>query len=72
MFDVKVGSFWLEKSEIANIATILSLDTPTIWVGTIQDAINKVKTLPTSIFGDFTEILFGTLLPSDLFFSKSK
>jgi hypothetical protein len=54
LFDVLIGDFYLEKPAVADIASKLNLDTPTTWVGTIQEAINKVQTLPKSTFGDFT------------------
>ena len=54
LFDVYINGFWLQKDDVLNIANKLSLDTPITWIGTIQDAIDKVKTLPVSSFGNFT------------------
>lgn len=54
LFDVYINGFWLQKDNVEDIADKLSLDTPTTWIGTIQDAIDKVKTLPKSSFGNFT------------------
>ncbi len=54
LFDVYINGFWLKKEAVKDIASKINLDTVTTWTGTIQDAIDKVKTLPKSIFGDFT------------------
>ena len=54
LFDVYINGFWLQKDDVLDIANKLSLDTPITWIGTIQDAIDKVKTLPVSSFGNFT------------------
>lgn len=54
LFDVYINGFWLQKDNVLDIANKLSLDTPVTWIGTIQDAIDKVKTLPLSSFGNFT------------------
>jgi hypothetical protein len=54
LFDVYINGFWLQKDNVLDIARKLSLDTPITWTGTIQDAIDKVKTLPVSSFGNFT------------------
>lgn len=53
LFDVYIDNYWLEKSAVAEIGTALNLDTAPYWIGTIQDAIDKVKSLPKSAFGDF-------------------
>jgi hypothetical protein len=53
LFDILIGNFYLEKSAVAEIGEKLNLDTPPTWIGTIQEAIDKVKTLPKSTFGDF-------------------
>ena len=53
LFDVYVNGWWLEKDAVDAIGTALSLDTPNTWVGTIQDAIESVKSKPKSSFGDF-------------------
>jgi hypothetical protein len=54
LFDVYINGFWLKKEAVKDIASKINLDTVTTWTGTIQDAIDKVKTLPKSTFGDFT------------------
>ena len=54
LFDVYINGFWLQKDNVLDIANKLSLDTPITWIGTIQDSIDKVKTLPVSSFGNFT------------------
>ena len=54
LFDVYINGFWLQKDNVEDIANKFSLDTPITWIGTIQDAIDKVKTLPVSSFGNFT------------------
>ena len=53
LFDVLINEFYLEKPDVAEIAKKINLDVPTFWIGTVQEAINKVKTLPKSGFGDF-------------------
>jgi len=53
LFDVKIGEYWLKKDVVAAIGKQFELDTPPIWTGTIQEAIDKVKTEPRSIFGNF-------------------
>lgn len=53
LFDVLINNFYLNKESVKDIATKLNLDTVDTWVGTIQEAIDKVKTLPKSSFGDF-------------------
>ncbi len=53
LFDVLVGSFWLEKSAVKSIADTLNLDSPDTWIGTVKDAIDRVITKPKSVFGDF-------------------
>ncbi len=54
LFDIYIDSFWLKKDVVAAIGKQFNLDTPEYWIGSIQDAINKVKTEPTSSFGNFT------------------
>ena len=54
LFDIFISGWWLRKDDVDTIGKALNLDTPVIWIGTIQDAIDKVKTLPQSSFGDFT------------------
>jgi hypothetical protein len=54
LFDIYIGGMWLEKRAVNLIGSNLGLDVPPYWVGTIPEAIEKVKTLPKSHFGDFT------------------
>ncbi len=54
LFDVNIGGVWLKKEAVQDIASKINLDTVTTWIGTVQDAINKVRSLPKSAFGDFT------------------
>ncbi len=53
LFDVNINGFWLKKEAVKDIADKINLETITTWVGTVQEAIDKVKTLPKSSFGDF-------------------
>ena len=53
LFDVYISEFWLEKNAVAGIGHQFGLDTPSTWTGTMQEAIDKVRTKPKSTFGDF-------------------
>jgi len=53
LFDVLIGDFWLNKDIVTSLGKQFNLDTPITWLGTMQEAINKVKTKPKSSFGDF-------------------
>lgn len=53
MFDIKIGDFWLEKDAVKEIGEKVGIDTPPVWIGTIQEAIDRVKTKPKSHYGDF-------------------
>jgi len=55
LFDILIESYWLKRDVVAGIAKRINLKhSPVIFTGTIHDAITSVKTLPTSVFGDFT------------------
>ncbi len=54
LFDIYIDSFWLKKDIVTTIGKRFNLDTPKYWIGSIQDAIDKVKTNPISSFGAFT------------------
>ena len=53
LFDIYINGFYLEKPAITEIASLINLDTVNYWYGTIQEAIDKVKTKPLSAFGNF-------------------
>ena len=54
LFDVKIGNLFLELENVQDIAQKLGLDSaPLYLVGTIQNAIDMVKTEPKSEYGNF-------------------
>lgn len=54
LFDVMVGSWWLKREDVADVASKLSLDiVPIIGDGTLHDAIAKVKAGLLSTWGNF-------------------
>lgn len=56
LFDVKVGDTWLKREDVENIAEVFGLDiVPVILVGTIQEAVDYVKTRPMSPIGNRKE-----------------
>ena len=49
LFDVLINDFWLERKNIEDIAKSFNLDiVPIVLNGTIQDAVNYVKSFPKS------------------------
>ena len=55
LFDVKVGDWWLERSNVENVAASFHLDAvPIIGVGTLHTAIEKTRVGFASLWGDFT------------------
>jgi ATP-dependent RNA circularization protein (DNA/RNA ligase family) len=49
LFDVKVGETWLKREDVENIAKTFNLDVvPVVLQGTIQEAVEYVKTRPNS------------------------
>ena len=54
LFDIFIGGYYLEKDNVRLLGEKLKLDTPKYWYGTIKEAIDRVKRLPKSYFGDFT------------------
>ena len=54
LFDVLVGTWWLTQDNVASIAQDMEIPhAPSMGHGTLWDAIDIVKTKPTSHFGDF-------------------
>jgi ATP-dependent RNA circularization protein (DNA/RNA ligase family) len=54
LFDVKVGDWWLMRSDVEDVAKSLGIVVvPIIGVGTLSDMIEKVKAGITSTWGDF-------------------
>jgi hypothetical protein len=53
LFDILIGNYWLKPIDVYEIGCKLNLDTPHYWEGTIEEAIDSVKKLPKSSFGDF-------------------
>ena len=53
LFDALIGEYWLNKDVIKALGKQFDLDTPQTWLGTMQEAIDRVKTKPKSTFGDF-------------------
>lgn len=64
LFDIKIGSFWLQKPDIEEIASRLSVDmVELVFEGTLEQAIEFVKKGPTSrISEDKTLIMEGLIL----------
>lgn len=56
LFDVRVGETWLRREDVENIAQTFKLDVvPVILTGTIQEAVDYVKTKPLSHIGNGKE-----------------
>lgn len=56
LFDVRVGETWLKREDVENIAESFNLDVvPIVITGTIQEAVDYVKTKPISPIGDGKE-----------------
>ncbi len=54
LFDVRVGPWWLKRSDVEDIATRLGLDfVPIIGTGTLSTMVDKVRDGFSSIWGDF-------------------
>lgn len=54
LFDVKVGEWWLHRADVEDVALRLGIDfVPIVDVGTLHDAINRVKGQLWSAWGDF-------------------
>lgn len=54
LFDIKVGDWWLRRSDLENIAEKLAIDTvPIIGMGTLYDALAKAKLGFESSWGRF-------------------
>lgn len=54
LFDVRVGSWWLQRSDVEDVAHKLGVDVvPVIGRGTLHDAINLARTGIMSTWGDF-------------------
>lgn len=54
LFDVKVGEWWLQRADVADIANKLDLDVvPVIGEGTLFDALARVKAGIVSTWGHF-------------------
>jgi hypothetical protein len=54
LFDVKIGEMWLQREDVADIATKLGIDiVPIVGEGTLQNGIDMVKIGFKSTWGDF-------------------
>ncbi|MCF7977441.1 MAG: RNA ligase family protein [Chromatiaceae bacterium] len=54
LFDVRVGEWWLQRSDVEDVATKLGIDViPIIGEGTLHDAVEWVKRGIRSTWGDF-------------------
>ncbi len=54
LFDVKVGNWWLQRTDVEDVAKKLSLDVvPIVGRGSLMECINKVKEGMKSTWGDF-------------------
>ena len=53
LFDVKISENWQSRENVLDIANYFNIQTvPTVFNGTIQQAVNWVKTKPKSLIGD--------------------
>ena len=56
LFDVLIGDTWLKREDIENIAEVFNLKVvPIVLEGTIQQAVDYVKTKPISPIGNGKE-----------------
>jgi len=63
LFDIKIGNFWLKREDLLKIANNLDIElVPIIKHGTINEAIEYVKSEPKSIFGNRDFIMEGLVL----------
>lgn len=54
LFDIKIGDWWLQRGDVEDIATKLSLDiVPIIGKGTLREMIDKTRVGFNSIWGNF-------------------
>lgn len=54
LFDVQVGEWWLQRSDVEDVATKLGIDViPILGEGTLHDAVEWVKRGIRSTWGDF-------------------
>ncbi len=54
LFDVKIGDWWLQRTDVEDVARTLGLDiVPIIGSGTLHDAVKIVKQGLKSTWGDF-------------------
>jgi len=54
LFDARIGSWWLKREDVCNIAESLTLDiVPMVGIGTLWEAVHKVKDGLKSSWGDF-------------------
>ena len=63
LFDIKIDNTWLKRVDVEDIASQLGLLTvPIIGVGTIEEAINYVKSDPMSILGNHEFVSEGLVI----------
>jgi ATP-dependent RNA circularization protein (DNA/RNA ligase family) len=54
LFDIKVGDWWLQRSDVENIAEEYGLDVvPILGEGTLEDMVNQARNGIDSTWGDF-------------------
>lgn len=54
LFDVRIGEWWLKRVDVEEIAQKLEIDVvPIVGEGTLEEAIDKMRSGFNSIFGDF-------------------
>lgn len=52
LFDVLIGNIWLKRESVEDIARAFGIDVvPIVLIGTLQDAVDFVKTHPKSTIG---------------------
>lgn len=54
LFDVRVGDFWLDRTNVNDVASKLGLDSvPVVGYGSLAEAIDRVKNRLESMWGEF-------------------
>lgn len=72
LFDVKIGPWWLKREDVNDIAETLSIKAvPTVGCGTLDEAIQFVKTKPNSLIAENCPMEGLVLRPKILLFDRS-
>lgn len=67
IFDIKIGKFWLKRDIVIDIAQRLGIDyAPIVFKGTLNQAIDFVKSKPKSTFGNKDFLMEGIVLTPEV------